>query len=88
MDREVLGRVRQHVPVLVTVEENALPGGFGEGVLEALGEAGSSTDGVIRLGLPDAFVAHGTRQELLDLVGLTPVHLARAVLSRLGRETS
>ncbi len=86
MDRELLKRIRESVPVLVTVEENCLSGGFGAGVLEALGEAGLSADGLVRLGLPDAFVTHGTRAQLLELVGLSPGHLARAALSRLGRD--
>ncbi len=86
VDREVLRNVREKFAVLVTVEEGCLAGGLSDAILEALGEASLSTDGVGRLGLPDAFVTHGTRQELLDLVGLTPDHLARAVVSRLGTE--
>ena len=85
LDRGLLRGIRQRFPVLVTIEEGCLPGGFSDAVLEALDEAGLSAEGLGRLGLPDAFVTHGTREELLDLVGLTPEHLARAVLSRLGR---
>jgi 1-deoxy-D-xylulose-5-phosphate synthase len=59
-----------HDRVLI-VEENALPGGFGSGVLEFLNDHGL-LDGrtVRRLGLPDAFVEHGTQKELRAIVGI------------------
>jgi 1-deoxy-D-xylulose-5-phosphate synthase len=85
LDRETLRRVRGVAKLLVTIEENNLPGGFGESVLEALGEAGLPHDRVLRLGLPDAFVTHGSRAELLAEVGLDPdgiVRDARAALAR------
>src|SRR5262245_28803287 len=71
MDLEVLRRIRAAAPVLVTVEEGSLVGGFGDGVVEALLDSKLSTDGVVRRGLPDSFVAHGTREQLLQSVGLT-----------------
>jgi 1-deoxy-D-xylulose-5-phosphate synthase len=86
MDRAVLERVRQEARLIVTVEENNLPGGFGAGVLDELETAGLTTDGVIRLGLPDDYVGHGTRGELLEEVGLTPERIAEAVVrARSGR---
>ncbi|HET9300878.1 MAG TPA: 1-deoxy-D-xylulose-5-phosphate synthase [Candidatus Polarisedimenticolaceae bacterium] len=83
LDEELLLRLRREHPVLVTVEEGNLPGGFGDGVLEGLVQAELSTAGVMRLGLPDDFVHHGTREELLQDVGLTPEHLEAAVVSAL-----
>ena len=82
MDLELLSSLRR-IPLLLTVEENALPGGFGAGVLEALDDAKLETSGVVRLGLPDDFVTHGSRPELLDLVRLSPEHLARTVFDAL-----
>ena len=84
LDTEMLLRLRERYPVLVTVEENNLPGGFGAAVLEALLAAELPVDGVVRLGLPDGFVTHGSRAQLLDQVGLSPVHLARRALDELG----
>jgi 1-deoxy-D-xylulose-5-phosphate synthase len=75
MDAEVLRRVRERCRLLVTVEENNLPGGFGDGVLEQLDALGLAVDNVIRIGLPDRFVSHGTRDQLLAEVGLTAEHL-------------
>jgi 1-deoxy-D-xylulose-5-phosphate synthase len=85
LDRETLRRVRGVAKLLVTIEENNLPGGFGESVLEALGEAGWPHDRVLRLGLPDAFVTHGSRAELLAEVGLDPDGIARDARAALAR---
>jgi 1-deoxy-D-xylulose-5-phosphate synthase len=85
MDVDLLRRVRESCRVLVTIEENNLPGGFGDGVLEALDAEGLDLEGVIRLGLPDGFVTHGTREELLHEVGLTAERVERDVLEALGR---
>jgi 1-deoxy-D-xylulose-5-phosphate synthase len=80
VDHAVLERARGKAPVLVTVEEGTLLGGFGDGVVEALLDAGLPVRGVVRLGLPDAFVAHGTREQLLEAVGLTAERIEAAVL--------
>ncbi len=81
LDAETLRAARRKCRILVTVEENNLPGGFGDSVLDALSQERLSTEGVIRLGLPDAFVTHGSRRELLELVGLTPTELERVVVA-------
>ena len=83
LDAAMLARLRERFPVLVTVEENNLPGGFGAAVLEALCGAGLSADGVVRLGIPDAFTTHGSRAQLLDEVGLSPAHLVQRALDAL-----
>ena len=79
LDREILRRARDAASLLVTIEENNLPGGFGDAVLEALAEDGLSRQGVLPLGLPDAFVTHGSRAELLAEVGLDPGGIVRRV---------
>jgi 1-deoxy-D-xylulose-5-phosphate synthase len=85
LDLGLLRSLRERLPVLVSVEENALPGGFGEGVVDAVAGLGLPVAGLLRLGLPDAFVPHGTRQELLEGVGLTAASLEAAVRRGLGR---
>ena len=79
LDRVALRRVRAMAKLLVTIEENNLPGGFGEGVLQALAEDGLSRDAVVRLGLGDEFVTHGSRAELLAEVGLDADGILRQV---------
>ncbi len=83
MDEALLARLRLRFPVLITVEENTLTGGFGDGVLEALDRAGLPMEGVVRLGIPDGFTTHGGRAQLLNDVGLSPEHLERRALDSL-----
>ena len=54
----------------MTVEEGTLEGGFGSAVLEAANAAGLDARNVVRRGLPDRFVEHGERGELLGEIGL------------------
>jgi 1-deoxy-D-xylulose-5-phosphate synthase len=62
--------------VVVTVEEGALAGGFGSAVLEAATDAGLSCNHVRRLGIPDRFVEHADRGELLADLGLDAAGIA------------
>lgn len=55
---------------ILTIEESALAGGLGSAVLEALADAGCSAP-VWRRGVPDHFVEHGSREQLLQQLGLT-----------------
>ena len=63
-------------PWVVTVEENALPTGFGSAVLEAVSDARIACGPIVRLGLPDRFVEHGERGELLADLGLDATGIA------------
>jgi 1-deoxy-D-xylulose-5-phosphate synthase len=68
---------------IVTVEENALQGGFGSAVLELFEEHGVSVS-VRRIGVPDEFVEHGTQDELRSRIGLDGNGIEKAVKALLG----
>ncbi len=53
-------------------------GGFGSAVLEAASEAGIDTSRVRRLGIPDHFIEHGERGELLADLGLDTAGIVAA----------
>ena len=53
-------------------------GGFGSAVLEAAADAGLDTSRVRRLGIPDQFIEHGERGELLADLGLDAAGIAAA----------
>ncbi|MDX1944598.1 MAG: 1-deoxy-D-xylulose-5-phosphate synthase [Pirellulaceae bacterium] len=76
LDGELIERVLRDGGFLVTVEEGCLPGGFGSAVLEAASDLGLDTSRIKRLGLPDRFVEHGERGELLADLGLDPAGIA------------
>lgn len=78
MDEAYLRSALGRFGAVVTVEENALAGGFGSAVLEWC-EAEGVTAFISRMGLPDAFVTHGARRALLEEVGLTAEGVAARV---------
>jgi 1-deoxy-D-xylulose-5-phosphate synthase len=83
LDRQTLLRAVEQLPVVVTVEEGTLEGGFGSALLEAANGAGLDTRHILRLGLPDQFVEHGERGELLASLGLDASGICAAVRSLL-----
>jgi len=72
--------------LVVTVEDNGLAGGFGDAVCRLLRTAGVSTP-VQTFGLPQEFLAHAKREEILEDAGLVPQHLARRITEAVARLT-
>ena len=69
MDTAYLEIIRTKFSSILTLEEGTISGGFGDGVAGWLLENGFSGK-MKKLGLPDAFVEHGTRDQLLKMIGL------------------
>lgn len=78
LDTEVIFKAIQETSFIITVEENTLCGGFGSTVLEAANDAGLNTSHIKRLGIPDQFIEHGERGELLAELGLDVAGLMQA----------
>ena len=70
LDAEVIHQALQESGFVITVEEGTLCGGFGSAVLESANDAGINTSHLKRLGIPDRFIEHGNRKELLADLGL------------------
>ncbi|MFL5873870.1 MAG: 1-deoxy-D-xylulose-5-phosphate synthase [Solirubrobacterales bacterium] len=87
IDSELAERLARDHELVVTIEENVLPGGFGSAVLEHLEDAFAEASGerarVLRIGLPDSYVTHGKPDLLRAEVGLTGQSVADRVLSSL-----
>ncbi|HVW20641.1 MAG TPA: 1-deoxy-D-xylulose-5-phosphate synthase [Opitutaceae bacterium] len=82
LDRGLLLSQAAVVPLVVTMEDHVLAGGFGSAVLEALQEGDCST-AVERIGWPDKFVEHGSSPDILRAAyGLAPDDIYRRVLDR------
>ncbi len=82
LDRTLLLSQATVVPLIVTMEDHVLAGGFGSAVLEALQDAECST-AVERIGWPDKFVEHGSSNGVLRAsYGLAPDDIHRQVLAR------
>ena len=83
LDADLVAELAATHRLLVTVEENAVQGGAGSAVAEALAER-SILAPLLHLGLPDRFVDHGDQAQLLESVGLDRAGIAAAVRARLG----
>ena len=70
VDNEIIARAIRETGFVITAEESTLHGGFGSAVLEAANRDGLPTDRIRCLGIPDHFVEHGDRAELLADLGL------------------
>ena len=82
LDRTLLLSQAAVVPLIVTLEDHVLTGGFGSCVLEALQEADCPT-AIERIGWPDKFVEHGSSVEVLRAAyGLSPEDMHRRILDR------
>ena len=82
LDRTLLLSHAACIPLLVTMEDHVLAGGFGSAVLEALQEADCPA-AVDRIGWPDRFVEHGNSvEQLRGTCGLSADELYRRVLER------
>jgi 1-deoxy-D-xylulose-5-phosphate synthase len=92
LDTELIDQLAQEHELLVTVEENALAGGFGSAVLEHLedtfGDRAGERASVLRIGLPDRYVTHGKPALLREEVGLTPEAVAKRITERLREPAS
>ncbi len=78
LDEKLLTDLADRMDGFVTVEENALLGGFGSAVTEFFTDKRIKKP-LLRLGIPDHFIEQGTIKELWDICGLTPEKIAVSV---------
>jgi len=81
LDTALLDELAQGHQAFVTIEDNAIQGGAGSAVAEYFASAGIVRP-VLHLGLPDEFLEHGGREELLAQCRLDAAGIRTAVLAR------
>ena len=82
LDRAMLRELAHSHRLLVTLEENAVAGGAGAGVAEALAELGLAVP-ILHLGLPDIYIEHGDHAKMLADCGLDAVGIETRVRARI-----
>ena len=82
MDGELLAHASR-ARLVVTLEDNVLSGGFGQGVAAFFADADLRPD-LLNLGLPDRYVEHAGVDQQLRACGLDAISVAERVLRRLG----
>jgi len=85
LDEALASAAREH-RLVVTAEDNGRAGGFGDAVSRLLRDHDVDTP-VRTFGLPQEFLDHGDRAQILDDLGLAPQHLARAITEAVARRT-
>ncbi|MBR4431634.1 MAG: 1-deoxy-D-xylulose-5-phosphate synthase [Paludibacteraceae bacterium] len=84
LDEEILHEVGKHFKTIVTAEDGLIAGGFGSAVMEWLSDHGYSPR-IIRLGVKDQFVEHGSTKELYHMLKLDKEGLCESLLQALAK---
>lgn len=83
LDERLLHEVAGRFDRILTVEDGARQGGMGAAVLEWMSDHGYSPR-VVRLGLPDTFVEHGTVDELRAICGIDRESIRQKIIELVG----
>lgn len=86
LDEEMIIALAKKHTLLVTLEENVVIGGAGEGVNACLQKYGHQNP-VMNFGLPDYFVEHGTQEEMLASCGLDETHILEAIQKKVSNQS-
>lgn len=82
LDDALLREVADRFTKVLTVEDGCLQGGMGSAILEWMADHGASPE-IVRLGLPDRFIEHGSVPELHAIVGIDRKSIAERLVKLL-----
>ncbi|HON53886.1 MAG TPA: transketolase C-terminal domain-containing protein, partial [Bacteroidales bacterium] len=82
LDVDCIKKVCKSYSVIITIEDGVIQGGFGSAVLEQC-SLYEYTGKVIRLGIPDSFIPHGTQEELYAYCKLDAAGIEQLLISLL-----
>ncbi len=71
LDSNRLDEIASRFDKIITIEENSIIGGFGSAVAEYFTDKNFKNN-ILRIGLPDYFIDHGTQEELHKIIGIDP----------------
>jgi 1-deoxy-D-xylulose-5-phosphate synthase len=78
LDEKLLHSIMMKYPIILTVEDGAIKGGFGSAISEFVIENNYKND-IISLGIPDKFIEHGSIDELYELIELDSKGIAKRI---------
>jgi len=81
LDEAMLVELAKTHHAFVTLEDNAIAGGAGSAVAECMAAHGITLP-MLHLGLPDVYLEHGSREEVLSMAGLDLPGIRHAILAR------
>jgi 1-deoxy-D-xylulose-5-phosphate synthase len=80
LDTKLFDDVASRFDKVVTLEENNLAGGFGSAILEYFSDQKYKND-ILRIGIPDKFIDHGTQSELHKQIEIDPAGIVSRITS-------
>ncbi|MHC4196773.1 MAG: 1-deoxy-D-xylulose-5-phosphate synthase [Planctomycetota bacterium] len=83
LDNKLILEIVKTQPVVLTIEDHVLAGGFGSAVIEMLSDQGVDIRNVHRLGIPDKLIEHGSRAQLLRDLELDEEGIAKRLVTEL-----
>ncbi len=81
LDNDLILEMGRNYGKIITLEENALQGGFGSAVLELLEENGIAGVELLRIGYPETPIQQGEQSELRAILGLDAKGIAKSIQS-------
>ena len=78
LDTKLISEAVKFCDKIITVEDNALQGGFGSAVQEYLSD-NNINHKILRLGIADNFIEHGKQAQLYDIIGISEQKIAENV---------
>ncbi|MFT6922697.1 MAG: 1-deoxy-D-xylulose-5-phosphate synthase [Crocinitomicaceae bacterium] len=87
IDETMLHEVFTKFNKVITVEDGCLMGGFGSAVIEFMADQKYTTE-VVRLGIPDAYIQHGTQEELWEECGFDKNAIVKTIKEMLNIKAS
>ena len=87
LDTQMLDDISSRFDKIITLEENTLVGGFGTGVVEYFSDNKYKNE-ILRIGLPDQFIDHGTQKELHKILEIDPEGIVKKVRKLLSENIS
>lgn len=79
IDKELLHDVFSKFKKIITIEDGSIIGGFGSAIMEFMIDNNYQAE-IIRLGVPDRFINHGTQKELYHECEFDVPHIIRSIL--------
>lgn len=79
IDNDILHEIGKKYKKVITIEDGCITGGLGSAVIEFMNDHHYPT-GVIRVGIPDKFIEHGSVPELHKLCGMDKEQVLRLIL--------
>ncbi len=86
LDEELLHNIFMRFKKIITIEDGTIVGGFGSAILEFMADNGYNAE-IIRLGVPDKFIEHGTLQELYHECGYDTESISQTIRKHASKRT-